>query len=277
MPVAGRLLACALALALLLLAPAGAFCRGAGLMHGFFAGDAPFSRISDDGGPEGLCSALLVSLAGAGKLEVRHLPLRPEAAQDFLRAGIIDLYFAFVEAGSSPPGGLAFGSAVLESPLAAVSRDGALAGAGLVASPMPVGVVAGSWEEKALSAMRARLGGQCRMRPYPSREALARALSQGEIASALVPACTAGILQEAAPGAVSSGPLQDWGRGRLVPVFRADDDTGRRRFDGLLDRFRRSGGLDQLLRRWVLLEPPGQPGAAGTSQRAPAGSVGGKA
>ena len=255
MPLAARRLACALALALLLLAPAGASALDAGFaVHGFFAGNAPFSRLDPAGDPEGLCPGLLDALAGAEGLKVRHLPLRPEAARDCLLAGIIDVYFAFVEAGAEPPGRLAFGDAVLESPLAVVSRDGAPAGRDFVFSPMPAGVVAGSWEEQALSAMRTRLGGRCRVRAYPSREALARAFSQGEIASALVPACTAGLLLDAAGGAASSGTLADWGLGRLVPVFREEDAGGRERFAGMLDRFRRAGGLSRLLGRWVALE-----------------------
>ena len=52
----------------------------------------------------------------------------------------------------------------------------------------------------------------------------------------------------------ASETLADWGLGRLVPVFREEDAGGRERFAGMLDRFRRAGGLSRLLGRWVALE-----------------------
>ena len=51
-------------------------------------------------------------------------------------------------------------------------------------------------------------------------------------------------------GAVS-GPLQDWGLGMLVPVFREDDVAGRARFAKMLDRLRQSQDLHRLLQLWL--------------------------
>ena len=252
MLVAGRHAALALALLLALLAPGPASCGvDAFFFHGFFAGQTPFSRLNADGGPEGLCPALMDELAGAARTKVSHMPLRQEMAQDFLHAGIIDLYFSFVETGAAPPKGLAFGEAVLESPLAVVSWDGKLAGDAVVFSPRTVGVVEGSWEEQVISAMRTRLHGRCRVRSYPSRDALINELSRRRIASALVPACTAGTLKAIAGGVAVSGPLQDWGLGMLVPVFREDDVAGRARFAKMLDRLRQSQDLHRLLQLWL--------------------------
>ena len=252
MLVGGRHAACALALLLALLAPGAALSRGdVFCVHSFFAGQTPFSRLNAGGGPEGLCPELADALAGAAGVSVHHLPLRQEAARDFLHAGIVDLYFSFVEAGAAPPAGLAFGEAVLSCPLAVATWDRELAGKAVVFSPKTVGVIEGSWEERVLSAMRTRLHGRCRVRTYPSRDALANALHRSRIASALVPACTAGTLKQAAGDVAVSEPLQEWGQGVLVPVFREDDAAGRVRFAEMLGRLRRSGDLDRLLRTWT--------------------------
>jgi len=48
-----------------------------------------------------------------------------------------------------------------------------------------------------------------------------------------------------------SGPLQDWGLGMLVPVFREDDVAGRARFAKMLDRLRQSQDLHRLLQLWL--------------------------
>lgn len=252
MLVAGRHAALAFALLLALLVPGKASC-GAGdvSIHGFFPGQTPFSRLNTDGGPEGLCPALMDELAGVARTKVPHMPMRPEAAQAFLLAGIVDLYFSFVEVGAAPPEGLAFGEAVLESHLAVVSWDEQLAGDAVVFSPKTVGVVEGSWEEKVLSAMRARLHGRCRVRAYPSRDALINELSRRRIASALVPACTAGTLKDIAGGVAVSRPLLDWGQGMLVPFFREDDAAGRARFAKVLWSLRRSQELQRLLQFWL--------------------------
>ena len=133
MLVAGRHATCAFALLLVLLAPCAASSHGGVFwVHGFFAGQTPFSRLNADDGPEGLCPALVDALAGVAGARVHHLPLRQEVAQDFLRAGIVDLYFSFVEAGAAPPAGLAFGEAVLSCPLAVATWDRELAGKAVV-------------------------------------------------------------------------------------------------------------------------------------------------
>ena len=252
MLVAGRHATCAFALLLVLLAPCAASSHGGVFwVHGFFAGQTPFSRLNADDGPEGLCPALVDALAGVAGARVHHLPLRQEVAQDFLRAGIVDLYFSFVETGAAPPEGLAFGEAVLSCPLAVVSWDRKLAGKAVVYSPKTVGVIEGSWEEQVLSSMRMRLHGTCRVRAYPSRDALVNALSRSMIASALVPARTAGTLKDAVGGVAVSLPLQDWGQGMLVPVFREEDAAGRARFAKMLDRLRQSQDLHRLLQLWL--------------------------
>jgi len=244
-------MALALALCGLLYAMQPGACLGAGkAVHGTFSASLPFSRLGEQGRPEGLCPEIADGLAGR---RIHHAPLRREAAGMFLRAGLVDFYFAFAGKEEAPPQGLAFGPAVLESCLVIVARD-AETGLDCIRSFKPVGVLAGGWEEQALAGLRSRTGGHCRVRLYPSRAALALALARGDVASVLAPACTASALQDACRGLDLdvSAPVRDCGAGVLVPVFREDDAGARRLFAAELERFRQSGALARVLRRWGL-------------------------